>query len=71
MLASKFSIVEDLDELVTEAPVKKGKRAPRPAKYEIENEAGERITWTGQGRMPNLFKARVDNGESIDNFLIK
>ncbi|WP_136797023.1 MULTISPECIES: H-NS family nucleoid-associated regulatory protein [Desulfosediminicola] len=60
-----------LDDLVTDAPVKKGKRAPRPPKYEIMNEAGERITWTGQGRMPNVFKARVDAGESLENFLIK
>lgn len=61
----------DLDELTADTPVKKGKRAPRPPKYAITNDAGERITWTGQGRMPNIFKARVDAGESIDNFLIK
>lgn len=59
------------DDLVTEAPAKKGKRAPRPPKYEITNEAGERITWTGQGRMPNVFKARVEAGEPLENFLIK
>lgn len=61
----------DLGELVTEAAEKPAKRAPRPPKYAITNEAGERITWTGQGRMPNVFKAKVESGESIDNYLIK
>ncbi len=61
----------EIDDLVTEAPAKKSKRAPRPPKYEIKNEAGERITWTGQGRMPNIFKLRIEAGESIDNYLIK
>lgn len=58
------------DELLGTPGEKTGKRAPRPPKYEIWNEAGERITWTGQGRMPNVFKARVDAGEEIDTFLI-
>lgn len=58
------------DELVLEAPVKKGKRAPRPPKYAITDANGNRVTWTGQGRMPNIFKERVERGESIDNFLI-
>jgi len=61
----------DPDELITESPVKKGKRAPRPPKYEIMDSSGKRVTWTGQGRMPNVFKERVEAGESIDNFLIK
>lgn len=47
-----------------------GKRAPRKPKYEIWNEAGEHITWTGQGRMPNVFKARIESGETLDTFLI-
>ena len=60
----------DLAELVDDAPVKKGKRAPRPPKYAITNDAGERITWTGQGRMPNVFKTQVEAGKSMDDFLI-
>lgn len=59
------------DELTADAPVKKGKRAPRPPKYAITDANGERITWTGQGRMPNVFKARVEAGESMDSFLIQ
>lgn len=49
---------------------KQSKRLPRQPKYEIWNEAGEHITWTGQGRMPNVFKARIDTGETLDTFLI-
>ncbi|WP_163931827.1 H-NS family nucleoid-associated regulatory protein [Paraferrimonas sp. SM1919] len=45
------------------------KRAPRPAKYAIDV-AGESITWTGQGRMPNVFKEQLDAGKSLDDFLI-
>ncbi|MCL1123880.1 H-NS histone family protein [Shewanella surugensis] len=45
------------------------KRAPRPAKYKI-NVDGEEITWTGQGRMPTVFKAKLDNGGKMEDFLI-
>lgn len=58
------------DELQDSAVVKSRKRAPREPKYEIWNDAGERITWTGQGRMPNLFKNRLEQGEKIEAFLI-
>ncbi|HBG19845.1 MAG: hypothetical protein A2X81_16385 [Desulfobacterales bacterium GWB2_56_26] len=60
----------DLEELSEFFPERQGKRAPRQPKYEVWNEAGERITWTGQGRMPNIFKARIEAGESLDTFLI-
>lgn len=62
----------ELEELTADAPVKKkGKRAPRPPKYEITDANGNQITWTGQGRMPNLFKVQVEAGRSMDDFLIK
>ncbi|MFW2366551.1 MAG: H-NS family nucleoid-associated regulatory protein [Desulforhopalus sp.] len=60
----------DLDELQDMGFDRPGKRARRKPKYEIWNEAGEHITWTGQGRMPNVFKARVEAGEPLDTFLI-
>lgn len=60
----------NLEELTEMFPEKTGKRAPRKPKYEVWNEAGEHITWTGQGRMPNVFKAKVEAGESLDTFLI-
>jgi len=58
------------DELQDGTSDRQGKRAPRQPKYEIWNEAGEHITWTGQGRMPNVFKARIDAGEPLETFLI-
>jgi DNA-binding protein H-NS len=60
-----------LDELQGSGSGKSMVRTPRPPKYEIWNEAGKRITWTGQGRMPNIFKARIEEGEVMDTFLIE
>ena len=60
----------DPNELVEGPAEKQGKRARRKPKYEIWNESGEHITWTGQGRMPNVFKVRIEAGESLDTFLI-
>jgi DNA-binding protein H-NS len=60
----------DPNELLDGSSEKQSKRAPRKPKYEIWNEAGEHITWTGQGRMPNVFKARIEAGDSIETFLI-
>ncbi|MDH1472758.1 H-NS family nucleoid-associated regulatory protein [Shewanella sp. GD03713] len=47
----------------------KSTRAPRPAKYSIVVK-GEIVTWTGQGRMPTVFKHQIENGRSIEDFLI-
>lgn len=58
------------DELLDGLSEKQGRRTMRQPKYEIWNEAGEHITWTGQGRMPNVFKSRIESGESLDTFLI-
>lgn len=58
------------DELQEGPFLEKQNKRPRQPKYEIWNEAGERVTWTGQGRMPNLFKSRIAAGESLDTFLI-
>lgn len=60
--------VEDLGAVVAAKPTKK--RAPRPPKYQIEVD-GEMVTWTGQGRMPTVFKTQVDAGRSMDEFLIE
>ena len=60
----------EASELQSSATVKAAKKAPRQPKYEINNAEGERITWTGQGRMPNLFKNRVEQGEKMETFLI-
>ena len=58
------------EELLEGSSENQGRKASREPKYEVWNESGERITWTGQGRMPNVFKARIEGGEPIDTFLI-
>lgn len=60
----------DIDELQETQYGRTRKRSKRKPKYEIWNDKGEKITWTGQGRMPNILKARVDEGESLETFLI-
>lgn len=47
----------------------KMKRAPRPAKYKYQ-EDGQEKTWTGQGRMPKAIAEQVEQGKSLDDFLI-
>ena len=58
------------DELLDDSSPKQGKKALRQPKYELWTEAGKHVTWTGQGRMPNVFKARIETGDSLDTFLI-
>jgi DNA-binding protein H-NS len=59
--------VDDLGGVAVKAVQKK--RAPRPPKYQIEVN-GEMVQWTGQGRMPTVFKQQLDKGHSMDEFLI-
>jgi len=47
------------------------KREPKPPKYQYTDENDEKQTWTGQGRMPKAMKTAVDNGKSLEVFLIK
>ena len=61
--------IEDLGEVTATAKTATKKRAPRPPKYQITVD-GELIQWTGQGRMPTVFKQQVDSGKSMDTFLI-
>lgn len=60
--------LEDFGGATTTKPAPK-KRAPRPPKYQITVD-GELVQWTGQGRMPTVFKTQVDAGKSMDDFLI-
>lgn len=60
----------DIDELQVSSVKKAAKRAPRAPKYAIQNADGEQITWTGQGRMPNVFKNELEKGKKIEDFLI-
>lgn len=47
----------------------KSKRAPREAKYKYTVN-GEEKTWTGQGRTPSAIQSQLDNGASLEDFLI-
>ena len=59
-----------INELDTNLVSQVKKRAPRPAKYSIVVD-GEQITWTGQGRMPNVFKRQIENhGKQLEDFTI-
>ena len=62
----------DPNELIGAADVskKRVKRAPRPAKYKYTDENGETKSWTGQGRTPAAIKKALDEGKSLDDFLI-
>lgn len=46
------------------------KRAKRPAKYHYRDENGQVRYWTGQGRTPSAIKTAIENGQSLDDFLI-
>jgi len=59
--------IDDLGGVAVKATAKK--RAPRPAKYQIEVD-GEMVQWTGQGRMPTVFKNEINKGRSMEDFLI-
>jgi DNA-binding protein H-NS len=48
----------------------KKKRAKRPAKYRYSDEKGQVHYWTGQGRTPSAIKTAIENGKSLDDFLI-
>lgn len=63
-MAEEGITAEDLSTVKAKAVRKK--REPRPPKYAIMVD-GEKLTWTGQGRMPNAFK---NSGQPIENFLI-
>ncbi|WP_017346694.1 H-NS family histone-like protein [Pantoea sp. A4] len=59
----------DISELMGSAQETKT-RAARPAKYRYTDEDGAEKTWTGQGRTPSPIKKAIDNGGSLEDFLI-
>ena len=46
------------------------KRKAREAKYRFIDQNGEEKTWTGQGRTPKPIANALENGKSLDDFLI-
>ncbi|WP_367180595.1 H-NS family nucleoid-associated regulatory protein, partial [uncultured Jannaschia sp.] len=43
-------------------------KAPQPAKYRHSENAS--LTWSGRGRQPGWIKGALENGRSLDTFLI-
>ncbi|MGQ4276075.1 H-NS family nucleoid-associated regulatory protein [Pseudidiomarina sp. E22-M8] len=63
--------VNDLVDGPLASTKKQRKRAPKPPKYAISDANGQRVTWTGQGRMPNALKDALAKGHNLDKYLIK
>ncbi|ELA9367446.1 H-NS histone family protein [Vibrio parahaemolyticus] len=49
----------------------KPKKVKRPDKYQYLDDTGEQRRWTGQGRTPKAIQDKLDQGASLDDFLIK
>ncbi|WP_281546224.1 H-NS family nucleoid-associated regulatory protein [Grimontia sp. SpTr1] len=63
--------IEELAPLLAGASTKpKSTRASRPARYKYQDEKGTEKTWTGQGRTPKAIQEQLDNGKSLEDFLI-
>lgn len=70
--SGKISGVNLAKEPTSEKPAEKKAskpRAPRPAKYKYLVDGKEK-TWTGQGRTPKPIQERLDQGDSLEDFLI-
>lgn len=62
----------DVTDLVGATPHAKIKqpRQAKPPKYKYTNSDGEEKTWTGQGRTPSAIQEQIDQGKSLEDFLI-
>lgn len=68
----------NLEDLAPELAASVGKIKSKPtrtrpakaAKYEYQMN-GEHKTWTGQGRTPKVIQQALNNGKSLNDFLIK
>lgn len=62
----------DLADLVgvTQSTEKTSKREPRPAKYQYTDAEGNVQTWTGQGRQPVPIRVAIEQGKTLNDFLI-
>lgn len=61
---------EEAFELLSGNSNKPRRKAVKPAKYRYTTEDGETHTWTGQGRTPTTMKNAIEQGASLDDFLI-
>ncbi len=73
LLAAEGIKIDDLissNELDITSPTRT-KRDPRPAKYEYVDVDGNKRQWTGQGRQPVPIRTAIENGMTLEDFLIK
>lgn len=62
--------IADLMADMTTSSDKKTKREPRPAKYQYIDADGNTQTWTGQGRQPVPIREGIEQGKTLEDFLI-
>ncbi len=70
MLAEGIDISELVQPAESVTPTKQT-REKRPAKYQYTDSSGNTHTWTGQGRTPAVIQKALDQGDTLDKFLIK
>ncbi|MDP5291370.1 H-NS family nucleoid-associated regulatory protein [Oceanimonas sp. CHS3-5] len=70
MLAADGIDINELAGVVEPAKKATAPRSKRPAKYAYTDDNGEYKTWTGQGRQPAVIKKAIENGGTLEQFLI-
>jgi DNA-binding protein H-NS len=62
----------DVEDLKSSVPPKKSGRTgqKRPIKYKMTDSQGSEHTWTGIGRMPKVYAAALESGQSLDQFFV-
>ena len=56
---------------LTGQPKKETKTSTVKPKYRYTDEKGVTRTWTGRGKKPKFFAEKIEQGESIDQYLIE
>ncbi|MEZ8959491.1 H-NS family nucleoid-associated regulatory protein [Vibrio lentus] len=70
-LVSKGDVdFDEIQEAIESARASANKRSPRPPKYKYLDK-GEEKTWTGQGRTPTVIQNQIDQGKTLESFLIE
>ena len=59
-----------IEDLVSLEPAKVNKGRKFPPKYRFTDENGQERTWSGQGARPRALQKLLDEGQSLESFLI-
>lgn len=72
MLAKMGFTLDDLVQSGTQPAAKVRKtKSQREPKYIYTDESGEEKTWAGVGRTPKAIQTALNNGQQLEEFLIK